>query len=140
MIKISKTRSRFYMFSNEMNNKHVWKTSFYNRNIEVLYKSDYVFIRECLEKYLGEIQHLDIDNYEEIDQLKLLFIKLDHHLDRLIILISNVNTIIQIHFAELWQQQCCVATVLDILFNLCLYKIQFIIIRRNILIKFNNLN
>ncbi|ELW80390.1 hypothetical protein ACINWC743_A0246 [Acinetobacter sp. WC-743] len=40
-------------------------------------------MRDCLEKYLGEIQQLDVDNYEEIDQLKLLFIKLDHHIDRL---------------------------------------------------------
>ena len=40
-------------------------------------------MRESLEKYLGEIQQLDIDNYEEIEQLKLLFIKLDHHIDRL---------------------------------------------------------
>ena len=38
---------------------------------------------ECLEKCLEEIQQLDIDNYEEIDKLKLLFIKLDHHIDRL---------------------------------------------------------
>ena len=64
-------------------NKHVWRTAFYNRNIGVLHKSDYVFMRDCLEKYLWEIQQLDIDNYEEIDQLKLLFIKLDHHIDRL---------------------------------------------------------
>lgn len=64
-------------------NRHVWKTTFYNRNIGVLHKSDYVFMRDCLEKYLGGIQQLDIDNYEEIDQLKLLFIKLDHHIDRL---------------------------------------------------------
>ena len=66
-----------------MKNRHVWQTSFYNRNIGVLVKSDYVFMRESLEKYLGEIQQLDIDNYEEIDKLKLLFIKLDHHIDRL---------------------------------------------------------
>ena len=40
-------------------------------------------MRESLEKYLGEIQQLDIDNYEEIDKLKLLFIKLDQYIDRL---------------------------------------------------------
>lgn len=63
-------------------NQHIYRTGFYNRNIGVLNKSDYVFMRECLEKYLGEIQQLDIDNYEEIDQLKLLFIKLDHQIER----------------------------------------------------------
>lgn len=66
-----------------MNNRHVWKTTFYNRNIGVLQKSDYIFMRDSLEKYLDQIRELDIDNYDEIDQLKLLFIKVDHHIDRL---------------------------------------------------------
>ncbi|KAB0627425.1 hypothetical protein F7P82_08535 [Acinetobacter guillouiae] len=66
-----------------MNNRHVWKTTFYNRNIGVLQKSDYIFMRDSLEQYLDAIRELDIDNYDEIDQLKLLFIKLDHHIDRL---------------------------------------------------------
>lgn len=66
-----------------MNNRHVWKTTFYNRNIGVLQKSDYIFMRDSLEHYLDAIRELDIDNYDEIDQLKLLFIKLDHHIDRL---------------------------------------------------------
>ena len=64
-------------------NRHIFKTSFYDRNKGVLFKSDYVFMRECLDKYLANIQQLDIDNYEEIDQLKLLFIKLDHHIQRM---------------------------------------------------------
>ena len=64
-------------------NRHIWKTTHYNRNIGVLHKSDYVFMRDSLEKYLDHIRELDIDNYDEIDQLKLLFIKLDHHIDRL---------------------------------------------------------
>ena len=64
-------------------NHHIFKTSFYDRNKGVLFKSDYVFMRECLDKYLANIQQLDIDNYEEIDQLKLLFIKLDHHIQRM---------------------------------------------------------
>lgn len=64
-------------------NRHVWQTSFYNRNIGVLQKSDYIFIRDSLENYLDQIRELDTDNYNEIDQLKLLFIKLDHHIDRL---------------------------------------------------------
>ena len=66
-----------------MNNRHVWKTTFYNRNIGVLQKSDYIFMRDSLEQYLDAIRELDIDNHDEIDQLKLLFIKLDHHIDRL---------------------------------------------------------
>ncbi len=40
-------------------------------------------MRDSLEQYLDAIRELDIDNYDEIDQLKLLFIKLDHHIDRL---------------------------------------------------------
>ena len=64
-------------------NRHVWRTTFYNRNIGVLQKSDYIFIRDSLEKYLDQIRELDTDNYNEIDQLKLLFIKLDHHIDRM---------------------------------------------------------
>ena len=64
-------------------NKHVWRTTFYDRNIGVLQKSDYIFMRECLERYSIQIQSLDIDNHDEIMMLKLLFIKLDHHIDRL---------------------------------------------------------
>ena len=40
-------------------------------------------MRDSLEKYLDHIRDLDKNNFEEIDQLKLLFIKLDHHIDRL---------------------------------------------------------
>lgn len=64
-------------------NRHIFRTSFYDRNKGVLFKSDYVFIRESLEKYLDQIRELDTDNHEEIDQLKLLFIKLDHHIQRM---------------------------------------------------------
>jgi len=66
-----------------MINRHIYRTGFYNRNIGILNKSDYVFMRDSLEKYLDQIRELDIDNYDEIDQLNLLFIKLDHHIDRL---------------------------------------------------------
>ena len=45
-------------------------------------KSDFIFIRDSLEKYLDHIRDLDTNNFEEIDQLKLLFIKLDHHIER----------------------------------------------------------
>ena len=65
-------------------NRHIFRTSFYDRNKGVLFKSDYVFIRESLEKnYLDQIRELDSDTHEEIDQLKLLFIKLDHHIQRM---------------------------------------------------------
>ena len=46
-------------------------------------KSDFVFMRDSLEKYLDHVRDLQTNNFEEIDQLKLLFIKLDHHIDRL---------------------------------------------------------
>ena len=80
MVQILKSSN--FLICNKMN-RHVWRTTFYNRNIGVLQKSDYVFMRDSLEKYLDQIRELDIDNYDEIDQLKLLFIKLDHHIDRL---------------------------------------------------------
>ena len=64
-------------------NRHIWKTTHYNRNIGVLRNSDFILIRESLEKYLDHIRELDIDNRDEIEQLKLMFIRLDHHIDRL---------------------------------------------------------
>ena len=66
-----------------MRNNHIWRTTSYNRNIGSLSKPDFIFIRESLEKYLDQIRELETDNHEEIDQLKLFFIKLDHHIDRL---------------------------------------------------------
>lgn len=63
-------------------NRHIWKT-YYNRRIGVLQNSDYILMRESLEKYLDHIRELDIDNRDEIEQLKLMFIRLDHHIDRL---------------------------------------------------------
>lgn len=65
-------------------NRHISKTSFYDCKKGVLFKSDYVFMRESLVKnYLDQIRELDSDNHEEIDQLKLLFIKLDHYIQRM---------------------------------------------------------
>ena len=64
-------------------NRHIFKTSFYDCKKGVLFKSDYVFMRESLEKYLDQNRELDTDNHEEIDQLKLLFIKLDHYIQRM---------------------------------------------------------
>ena len=63
-------------------NRHIWRTT-YSRKIGSLNNSDYIFMRESLEKYLDHIRELDVDNHNEIEQLKLLFIRLDHHIDRL---------------------------------------------------------
>ena len=35
-------------------NRHIFKINFYDRNKGVLFKSDYVFMRESLEKYLDQ--------------------------------------------------------------------------------------
>lgn len=67
----------------EMINRHIYKSFAYDRNKGVLLKSDYEFMRDSLESYLAHIQSLDTDNHEEIDRLKLLFIKLDHQIDRM---------------------------------------------------------
>ena len=65
-------------------NRHIWKTvEPYNRNIGMLRNSDYILIRESLEKYLDHIRELDTNNYDEIDELKLMFIRLDHHINRM---------------------------------------------------------
>ena len=66
-----------------MRNKHFWKTSFYDRNIGVLQNSDYVLMRDSVDKYLDLIRELDVDNYDEIEKLKLLLIRLDHHIARM---------------------------------------------------------
>lgn len=63
--------------------RHLYKTVSYNRQKGVLRKEDYVFISECLTKYLAQIQTQNIDNSIEIDKLKLLFIKLDHKISRM---------------------------------------------------------
>ena len=66
-----------------MVNRHLYRTVSYNRNKGVLLKEDYIFLRECLEKHLENMQLSDDDYSIEIDQLKLLFIKLDHTIARL---------------------------------------------------------
>lgn len=67
-----------------MKNRHIWRTiEPYNRNIGLLTASDYKLIRNSLEKYLDYIRELDTDNYEEIEQLKLMFLRLDHHISRM---------------------------------------------------------
>ena len=65
-------------------NPHLHKTGSYDRSKGVLTRADYLFMRECLENYLEKIQQdFDQENDQEIMQIKLLFIRLDHHIDRL---------------------------------------------------------
>ncbi len=67
----------------DMINRHVYSTIAYSRNKGVLRKEDYVFMRECLEKHLENMQLSDFDYSQQIDDLKQLFIKLDHTINRL---------------------------------------------------------
>jgi len=71
------------MARTDMNNRHVYSTIAYSRNKGVLRKEDYIFMRECLEKYLEYMQLSDFDYSHQIDDLKQLFIKLDHTINRL---------------------------------------------------------
>lgn len=66
-----------------MTNRHIYGTVLYNRNKGVLRKEDYIFMRECLEKHLENMQLSNDDLDREIDTLKVLFIKLDHTINRL---------------------------------------------------------
>jgi hypothetical protein len=66
-----------------MINRYLYRTVGYNRNKGVLRKEDYVFIRDCLEKHLENMQLSNDGLSREIDQLKVLFIKLDHTIGRL---------------------------------------------------------
>ncbi len=61
----------------------IYSTTRYDRKIGVLRKEDYVFMRQCLERYLVYLQSQDTDNSVEIDALKVFFIKLDHTINRL---------------------------------------------------------
>ncbi|AMN01579.1 TPA: hypothetical protein JI136_04015 [Acinetobacter baumannii] len=61
----------------------IWRTVLYDRNIGSLNKKDYEFIRNSLENYLSYLQSIPINNHDEIDKLKIFFIKLDHHIDRM---------------------------------------------------------
>lgn len=71
------------MARTDMNNRHVYSTIAYSRNKGVLRKEDYIFMRECLEKQLQYMQLSDFDYSQQIDDLKQLFIKLDHTINRL---------------------------------------------------------
>ena len=64
-------------------NRKIYGTGYYSRNIGMLRKEDYVFIRENLDHYLVYLQSQDTDKSKEIDDLKVFFIKLDHAIARL---------------------------------------------------------
>lgn len=42
----------------------------------------FIYMRNLLEKVLEDLQEADLDNDEEITKLKILFIRLDHHITR----------------------------------------------------------
>lgn len=64
-------------------NRRLYATGYYSRNIGMLRKEDYDFIRDSLEDYLAYLQSENIDNSQKIDELKVFFIKLDHTIARL---------------------------------------------------------
>ena len=64
-------------------NPHLYKTGSYDRSKGVLTKADYVYMRDLLETVLVPLQESNLDRDEEITKLKILFIRLDHHIDRI---------------------------------------------------------
>ncbi len=65
-----------------MINRHIYKTVSYDRKKGVLTRDDYEYIRDLLETVLEHLQNSELDNDEEITKLKLLFVRLDHHIAR----------------------------------------------------------
>ena len=65
-----------------MINRHLYRTASYDRKKGVLTKDDYVYMRDLLETVLVQLQESDLDHDEEITKLKILFIRLDHHIAR----------------------------------------------------------
>ena len=64
-------------------NRHIYRTTSYDRKKGALTKDDYMYMRDLLETVLQQMQESDLDHDEEITKLKILFIRLDHHIDRL---------------------------------------------------------
>ena len=64
-------------------NQNLYKTVSYDRNKGILTRADYEYMRDLLETVLEQLQNSELDNDKEIDQLKQLFIKLDHTINRL---------------------------------------------------------
>ena len=63
-----------------MINRHLYKTVSYNRKIGTLNKQDFLYIRDLLERQLEILQKSDADHDLEITELKLFFIRFDHHI------------------------------------------------------------
>ena len=63
-------------------NPYLYKTVSYDKSKRVLTKDDYVYMRHLLETVLVQLQESDLDNDAEITKLKILFIRLDHHIPR----------------------------------------------------------
>ena len=66
-----------------MKNRHIYGTTSYDRKKGSLNKDDYVYMRDLLETVLVQLQESNLDRDEEITKLKILFIRLDHHIDRI---------------------------------------------------------
>ena len=62
-------------------NLNLWTAS-YDRKKGSLNKGDYVYMRDLLETVLVPLQESNLDRDEEIKKLKILVIRLDHHIDR----------------------------------------------------------
>ena len=63
--------------------RHIYRTTSYDRKKGSLNKDDYVYMRDLLETVLVQLQESNLDRDEEITKLKILFIRLDHHIDRI---------------------------------------------------------
>ena len=66
-----------------MINRHIYSTTSYDRKKGSLNKDDYVYMRDLLETVLVQLQESNLDRDAEITKLKILFIRLDHHIDRI---------------------------------------------------------
>ena len=64
-------------------NRHIYRTTSYDRKKGSLDKDDYVYMRDLLETVLVQLQESNLDRDAEITKLKILFIRLDHHIDRI---------------------------------------------------------
>ena len=62
-------------------NPYLYKTVSYDRSKGVLTK-EIIYMRDLLETVLVQLQESDLDNDAEITKLKILFIRLDHHIAR----------------------------------------------------------
>ena len=63
-----------------MINRHIYKTVSYNRKIGTLNKQDFLYMRDLLERQLVTLQESDVDHDLDITELKLFFIRFDHHI------------------------------------------------------------